>query len=59
MDTLKTINEQGLTLVVSQHQLETALAYATRIVGFRRGRVMFDGPPDAVTPTVVRAIYGD
>jgi phosphonate transport system ATP-binding protein len=59
MDTLKTINEQGLTLVVSQHQLETALAYATRIVGFRRGRVMFDGPPGAVTPTVVRAIYGD
>jgi phosphonate transport system ATP-binding protein len=59
MDTLKTINEQGLTLVVSQHQLETALAYATRIVGFRRGRVMFDGPPAAVTPPVVRAIYGD
>ena len=59
MDTLKTINEQGLTLVVSQHQLETALAYATRIVGFRRGRVMFDGPPGAATPTVVRAIYGD
>jgi phosphonate transport system ATP-binding protein len=59
MDTLKTINEQGLTLVVSQHQLETALAYATRIVGFRRGRVMFDGPPGAVTPTVVGAIYGD
>ncbi len=59
MDTLKAINAQGLTLVVSQHQLETALAYATRIVGFRRGRVAFDGPPGAVTPTVVRAIYGD
>ena len=60
MDILKAINtEQGLTLVVSQHQLETALAYATRIVGFRQGRVTFDGPPAAVTPTVVRAIYGD
>ena len=60
MDILKAINtEQGLTLVVSQHQLETALAYATRIVGFRQGRVAFDGPPAAVTPTVVRAIYGD
>ncbi len=59
MDTLKAINEQGLTLVVSQHQLETALAYATRIVGFRQGRIAFDGPPGAVTPTVVRAIYGD
>jgi phosphonate transport system ATP-binding protein len=59
MDTLKAINEQGLTLVVSQHQLETALTYATRIVGFRQGRVAFDGPPAAVTPTVARAIYGD
>jgi phosphonate transport system ATP-binding protein len=60
MDILKAINvEQGLTLVVSQHQLETALAYATRIVGFRQGRVAFDGPPASVTPTVVRAIYGD
>ena len=60
MDILKAINvDQGLTLVVSQHQLETALAYATRIIGFRQGRVAFDGPPVSVTPTVVRAIYGD
>jgi phosphonate transport system ATP-binding protein len=60
MDILRTINrEQGLTLVVSQHQLETALAYATRIVGLRQGQIAFDGPPAAVTPTVVREIYGE
>jgi phosphonate transport system ATP-binding protein len=60
MDILATINrEQGLTLVVSQHQLETALAYATRIVGFRQGRVTFDGPPTAVTPEIVTKIYGE
>ena len=59
MGILKSINvERGLTLVVSQHQLETALAYATRIVGFRAGRVAFDGPPAAVTPAVAEAIYG-
>jgi len=59
MGILKAINaERGLTLVVSQHQLETALAYATRIVGFRAGRVAFDGPPSAVTPAVAAAIYG-
>jgi len=59
MGILRSINvERGLTLVVSQHQLETALAYATRIVGLRRGRVRFDGPPAAVTPAVVNAIYG-
>jgi len=60
MDILRRINvERGLTLVVSQHQLETALAYATRIVGLRRGRVCFDGPPREVSPAVVDAIYGD
>jgi len=60
MDILRRINvDGGLTLVVSQHQLETARAYATRIVGLRRGRVCFDGAPRDVTPTVVDAIYGD
>jgi len=60
MDLLKTINvRRGLTLVVSQHQLETALAYATRVVGFRRGRVVFDGAPSALTPAVAATIYGE
>jgi phosphonate transport system ATP-binding protein len=60
MDLLKRINvEHGITLVVSQHQLETALAYASRIVGLRRGRMIFDGPPAAVTPEVVHGIYGE
>jgi phosphonate transport system ATP-binding protein len=60
MDILRNINrERGLTLLVSQHQLETALAYASRIVGLRRGRVCFDGAPGEVTPAVVEAIYGD
>jgi len=59
MAILKSINvERGLTLVVSQHQLETALAYATRIVGLRQGRIAFDGPPSAVSRAVVDAIYG-
>ena len=60
MDILRRINvERGLTLVVSQHQLETARAYATRLVGFRAGRVVFDGPPSAATPAAVRTIYGE
>jgi len=60
MDLLKRINvEHGITLMVSQHQLETALAYASRIVGLRRGRVIFDGTPAGVSPDVVRAIYDE
>src|SRR2546430_11363576 len=59
MDLLKTIRGQrGLTLVVSQHQLETALAYATRVVGFRQGRVVFDAPPAALSPAVAATTYG-
>jgi phosphonate transport system ATP-binding protein len=50
-------NERRLTLVVSQHMLETALTYGTRIVGLRRGRVIFDGPPTAITPGIVEDIY--
>jgi len=58
MGILQRINrERGLTLVVSQHMLETALSYGTRIIGLRQGRVAFDGPPDAITPEVVQAIY--
>ncbi len=58
MGILERINrERRLTLVVSQHMLETALSYGTRIVGLRQGRVSFDGPPDTITQDVVRAIY--
>jgi phosphonate transport system ATP-binding protein len=60
MGILRRVNEQrGLTLVVSQHQLETALEFGTRIVGFRAGQVCFDGRPADVTPSVVATIYGD
>ena len=60
MGILRRINqERRLTLVVSQHQLETALDYGTRVVGFRAGRIVFDGPPAAVTPEVVRAVYDE
>jgi phosphonate transport system ATP-binding protein len=58
MGILKRINEErGLTLVVSQHQLEAALEYGTRIVGFRSGRICFDGPPEALTPAAAQTIY--
>jgi phosphonate transport system ATP-binding protein len=58
MEILQRINvERRLTLVVSQHMLETALTYGTRIVGLRQGRVIFDGPPNAITPDIVEDIY--
>jgi phosphonate transport system ATP-binding protein len=60
MDALRRINvEHGITLVVSQHQLATARAYASRIVGLRHGRVVFDGAPAALTPDVADDIYAE
>jgi phosphonate transport system ATP-binding protein len=58
MGILQRINiERRLTLVVSQHRLDTALGYGTRIVGLRQGRVVYDGPPGALTPRIVEDIY--
>ena len=59
MDGLKQINEQdGLTVLVNLHTLDTARAYCGRIIAMRAGRVMFDGTPAQLTDDVVRDIYG-
>lgn len=59
MDGLKRINqEDGLTVLVNLHTLDTARAYCDRIVAMRAGRVMFDGTPTQLTDDVVRDIYG-
>lgn len=47
-----------LTAVVSLHQVDLALAFADRIVGLRQGRVVFDGPPDQLTPAAQAQLYG-
>ena len=59
MEALRTINrEDGLTVLVNLHTLDTARAYCHRIVAMRAGRVFFDGTPAQLTDDVVRDIYG-
>lgn len=59
MDALKAINtEDGLTVLVNLHTLDTARAYCDRIIAMRSGRVMFDGTAAQLTDDVVRDIYG-
>jgi phosphonate transport system ATP-binding protein len=48
---------RGATVLCSLHQLDLARAFADRIVALHRGRVIFDGPPDALTPRDVALIY--
>ncbi|GAA6180464.1 phosphonate ABC transporter ATP-binding protein [Shimia sp. NS0008-38b] len=59
MDGLKQINiEDGLTVLVNLHTLDTARAYCDRIIAMRNGRVFFDGSAAQLTDDVVRDIYG-
>jgi phosphonate transport system ATP-binding protein len=59
MDYLRNIcTEWGITLVISLHQVEVALAYSHRIIGFNNGSVMFDGPPEKLTDERIAEIYG-
>lgn len=59
MDALHRINrEDGLTVLVNLHHLETARAYCDRIIGLARGAVVFDGSPDQLTSACLADIYG-
>ena len=59
MDGLKQINrEDGLTVLVNLHTLDTARAYCDRIIAMRQGRIFFDGSAAQLTDDVVRDIYG-
>jgi phosphonate transport system ATP-binding protein len=58
LDILKRIAEEdGITVLVSLHVLELARRYATRLVGFAGGKVVFDGPPEQLTEEAVERIY--
>ena len=59
MDGLREINrEDGITVLVNLHTLDTTRAYCDRIVAMRAGRVYFDGSAAQLTDDVVRDIYG-
>jgi len=51
-------NEDGITAVISLHQLELATSFADRILGLAGGRVVFDGPPSELDDSVISTIYG-
>ncbi len=47
----------GLTLIVSLHQVEFARQFADRIVGLQAGAVVFDGAPAELTPDRAQSLY--
>jgi phosphonate transport system ATP-binding protein len=48
----------GITAVVSLHQLEFARRFADRIIGLAKGTVVFDGPPARLGRAEIARIYG-
>jgi len=59
MDALAGINRAyGITVLVNIHSLDLARAYCERLVGLAAGRLVFDGPPEALTEDAARRLYG-
>jgi phosphonate transport system ATP-binding protein len=60
MDALADLNQRdGITVICNLHTLDMARAYCRRVIGMAAGRIVFDGPPDALTEPVLLAIYGE
>ena len=51
--------ERGLAAVVNIHDVALAQMFVQRIVGLKSGRIVFDGLPAALNPTVLTTIYGE
>ncbi|HYG89591.1 MAG TPA: phosphonate ABC transporter ATP-binding protein [Azospirillum sp.] len=59
METLARINaEDGVTVVVSLHQVDFAIRYCPRTIALKKGVVVYDGPSAALTPPLLRDLYG-
>ena len=59
MDILAELNaKDGITVLVSLHQVEYALNYCPRTVALREGKVVYDGPSEALTPAFLAELYG-
>ncbi len=49
--------EDGITALASLHQVDYGRRFADRIVGLSDGRIVFDGPPDALDDVSLERIY--
>jgi len=59
MDSLRRINkEDGITVISNLHLLQTARDYCDRIIGMRKGAIVFDGPPSDLSESTARELYG-
>ncbi|MGJ9459130.1 phosphonate ABC transporter ATP-binding protein [Oceanobacillus sp. CF4.6] len=59
MDHLKSITtELGITCLVNLHQVEVAQDYSDRVIGLKKGEIVFDGPSRLLHGDQINNIYG-
>ena len=59
MDTLQELNRtDGMTVVVTLHQVDYAIRYCPRTVALKKGEIVFDGPTSELTPAMLNSLYG-
>lgn len=59
MDILTDINQkEGITIVVTLHQVDYAKRYCPRVVALKQGEVFFDGASSALDESTLAALYG-
>ncbi len=51
--------ERQLAAIVNIHDVALAQMFVQRIIGLKAGRIVFDGPPDALDTAALTAIYGE
>ena len=52
-------DERGLTAIINIHDVLLAQMFSKRIVGLEEGEIVYDGPPENLTPDVLTRIYGE
>ena len=58
MNDFKRINEEmNISILINIHHVDLALKYATRVIGIRAGRIVFDGPTASVTQELLDEVY--
>ena len=58
MDDFQRINrDMNITVIINIHHVELALQYASRVIGIREGRIVYDGPAAQVTQQILADIY--
>jgi phosphonate transport system ATP-binding protein len=59
MEILRALNRQdGLTVLVTLHQVDHALRYCDRVIALKGGRIAYDGPASGLGHDILIDIYG-